>query len=164
MNQSTTATFPRTIGMDLGSRTSSVCIVDPAGERVREGVLKTTKVEMAAFFEEQPASRLVIEASGPSRWIAELAKSKGHEVVVANPREFRLISESHRKTDRNDARILADFGQFRPGLLHPIKLRGVKCQIARSTLAARAHVVRQRTLLINLVRAQVQNFGESLSG
>jgi hypothetical protein len=62
-----------------------------------------------------------------------------------NPREFRLICESHRKTDRNDARILADFGQFRPQLLRPIKLRGLKSQIARSTVAARAHAVRQRT-------------------
>jgi len=163
MTQPSNTTFPRTIGMDLGSRSSSFCIVDPAGERVREGALKTTKLEMRAFLNAEPASRVVIEASGTSRWIAELAESCGHEVIVANPREFRLICESHRKTDRNDARILAGFGQFRPQLLHPIKLRGLKCQLARATVAARAHVVRQRTLLINLIRAQVRNLGESLS-
>mgnify|MGYP002631252841 CR=1 FL=1 len=118
---------------------------------------------MRDFFSVQPSSRIVIEASAPSRWIAELANKLGHEVIVANPREFRVISQSHRKSDRNDARILADFGQYRPALLRPIKLRGVRCQLARSTLAARAHMVRQRTLLINLLRAQVQNLGGSLS-
>ena len=164
MTQSNTTTFPRTIGMDLGSRKSSYCIVDPLGSRLDEGDLISDKPKMRDFFEAQPSSRVVIEASSPSRWIAELATSCGHEIVVANPREFRLISESHRKTDRNDARILADFGQFRPHLLRPIKLRGVKCQIARATLASRAHAVRQRTLLINLIRSQVRNLGESLSG
>lgn len=164
MTQTTTTTFPRTIGMDLGSRESAFCVVQPSGERLREGEMKTTQAEMRSFFRAEPTSRIVIEASSPSRWIAELATASGHEVVVANPREFRLIAESHRKSDRNDARILADFGQFRPQLLHPIKLRGLKCQIARSTLAARTHAVAQRTLLINFIRAQVRNLGESLSG
>ncbi len=134
------------------------------GERLQEGELKTTNPEMRSFFEAEPTSRIVIEASGPSRRIAELAASCKHDVVVANPREFRLICASHRKTDRNDARILADFGQFRPHLLHPIKLRGLRCQIARSTLVARTHAVRQRTFLISFIRAQVRNLGESLSG
>lgn len=164
MTKRTQMTFPRTIGMDLGVRATSFCTVLSSGERHREGTLETTREVMAAFFKAEPESRVVVEACGPSRWIAELAGSLGHEVIVANPREFRLISESHRKTDRNDARVLADFGQFRPGLLHPIKLRGMRCHIARSTLAARAHAVRQRTLMINLVRAQVRNLGESMAG
>jgi transposase len=163
MTNTNSTTYPRTIGMDLGARKSSFCIVDPSGDRIGEGDVMTSREEMRPFFESEPISRVVIEASGPSRWIAELAQSFGHEVIVANPREFRLICESHRKSDRNDARILADFGQFRPQLLHPIKLRGLKCHIARSALAARAHVVRQRTLLVNLIRAQVRNLGESLS-
>lgn len=157
-----TTTFPRTIGMDLGIRSSSFCLVAPSGERIREGKLRTTKAKMAEFLRAEPSSRLVIEACGPSRWIAELAESCGHEVIVANPREFRLISGSHRKSDRNDARTLADFGQFRPQLLRPLKLRGSKSQIARSTLTAREHAVGQRTEIINLVRAQVRNLGENI--
>jgi transposase len=155
-------TFPRTIGMDLGIRRTSFCVLAPSGDRIQEGRLKTSKPDMLAFLAAQPPSRVVLEASGPCRWIAEIAESCGHEVIVANPREFRLICESHRKSDRNDARILADFGQIRPQLLHPLKLRGTKCQFARSTLAARAHAVRQRTLIINLIRAEVRNLGESI--
>jgi len=162
MTHATTTSFPRTIGMDLGTRRSSYCVVDPGGDRVREGSLKTERHEVREFLESEPRSRLVIEASGPSHWIAELAESLGHEVIVSNPRDFRLIAESHRKTDRNDARILASFGQFRPELLRPIQLRGVKCQVARSTLAARSHLVAQRTELVNFVRAQVRNLGDRL--
>ena len=163
MTQPNTPTFPRTIGMDLGSRKTAVCILSPEGGQLHESTISTTKPEMLTFFQAQPKSRVVMEASGPSRWIAELASSCGHEVIVANPREFRLICESHHKTDRNDARILAEFGQFRPHMLHPIKLRGLKCQIARSTMAARSHAVGERTKLISFIRAQVRNLGESLS-
>lgn len=162
MQQPTSTTFPRTIGIDLGIRKSAFCIVSPAGERLVEDELKTAQPEMRSFLQSQPSSRVVIEASGPSRWVAELATSCGHDVLVANPREFRLICESHRKTDRNDSRILADFGQFRPQLLHPVKLRGLECHLARTLIAARAHLVRQRTLTINFIRAQVRNLGESL--
>ena len=162
MTHLSTTTFPRTIGLDLGTRRSSFCIVDSDGNRLREGSIKTERSEMHELLRAEPASRLVIEASGPSHWVSELAESLGHEVVVSNPRDFRLISQSHRKTDRNDARILASFGQFRPELLQPIQLRGLKCQVARSTLAARSHLVAQRTELINFVRAQVRNLGERL--
>jgi len=157
-------TFPRTIGMDLGISKSAYCAVGPDRTRVEEGLIKTTKEAMENYLRSQPASRVVIEASSPSHWVKAVAESCGHEVVVSNPREFRLISESHRKTDRKDARILADFGQIRPDLLHPVNLRGQESQLARATLALRDHVVKQRTRIINLIRSQVRNLGESLDG
>ena len=98
MNQPTNTMFPRTIGMDLGSKKTAYCIVSPTSERLEESELGTDKKSMRAFFSSQSASRVVVEASAPSRWIAELAAAHGHEVVVANPREFKLISHSHRKT------------------------------------------------------------------
>ena len=162
MEQATTALFPRTIGMDLGTKKSAFTVLSPAGRRLQEGGVPTRRKEMHDFLAVQERSRVVIEASGPSRWIAELARSLGHEVVVANPREFRLIAESHRKSDRNDARILAEFGQIRPRVLHPIHLRGLRCQVARGTLDTRSLLVEQRTELINRIRAQVRNLGECL--
>ncbi len=157
-----TLNFPRTIGIDLGSRTSSYCTVEPGGERIDEGVLKSDWLKMQRFFEAQPTSRVVIEASAPSRWVSEVAASCGHEVIVANPREFRLISQSDRKSDRNDARLLASYGQFRPRLLRPVQLRGVKCQCVRTLLAARNLLVQQRSKTITFVRSQVRNLGFAL--
>jgi len=86
MTQPSTQTFPRTIGMDLGSRSTSYCIVSPDAERLSEGTLHTTKLEMHEFFESEPSSRVVIEASGPSRWVAEVAQDHGREVGVEIPR------------------------------------------------------------------------------
>ena len=54
MNQPPTTSFPRTIGMDLGSRTTSSCVVATDSKRIDEGVLKTVKTEMKEFLEDQP--------------------------------------------------------------------------------------------------------------
>ena len=91
--------------MDLGRTKSNSCIYDGERARVAEGEVRSYRVEMASFFSEQPPSRVVLEASGPCRWIAEEANKAGHEVVVANPRDFRVILTSHKRSDRYDARL-----------------------------------------------------------
>ena len=51
--------------------------------------------------------RIVIECGTHSPWVSRLLQELGHEVIVANPRRLRLISESDRKNDKADARLLA---------------------------------------------------------
>ena len=159
MHQPTTTDFPRTIGMDLGRRSSHYCVFETDHQRGLEGQVPSTRTAMRAFFKAQPTSRVVMEASGPCRWIAEEAPAAGHAVVVANPREFRVILTTHKKCDRNDARVLGDFGQFKPHLLHPIQLRGTKCQSARTLLGSRAQIVSMRTELINMIGASIRDLG-----
>ncbi len=91
MTHNTKTTSPRTIGIDLGVCSTSFCAADQAGAFLDEGALKTTKEEMGVFFKKEPTSRVLIEASGPSRWVAAFAAEHRHEVIVANPREFKLI-------------------------------------------------------------------------
>jgi transposase len=94
--------------------------------------------------------------------VAQIAQECGHEVVVANPRTFKLISASCRKSDRNDARMLADFGQFRPHLLNPVVLRTADVQSARSVLMARDTLVSNRTAIVNCVRGLLRDSGYTL--
>ena len=67
-----------------------------------------------------------------------------------------------RKCDRNDARLLAELGQFRPELLSPVELREDRYQAVRTLLFARAQLVKTRTSMINFVRAEVRLLGHSL--
>ncbi len=162
MNQDNTKTFPRTIGMDLGNTKNFFHTLDRSGNEEESGFVRATVSEMGAYLDSQPASRFVIEASTTCHWVAALAEKSGHEVIVANPREFRVISSSHRKTDKNDARILAQFGYAFPQLLHPVKLRGRACQRARSVIAARAAAKKSRNLLIHFLRSQATSIGVPL--
>ena len=162
MQHRTTDPSPLTIGLDLGSRSTQCAVYSPGGSRLEERKIATTRASLRSLLERFPGARLVMEASTPSRWIKNLAVELGHEVIVAKPRTIPIITASVRKCDRNDARLLAEIGQFRPHLLNPVQLREDRYQAVRTQLFARAQLVKQRTALVNFVRCEVKAIGESL--
>lgn len=157
--QSTVQPLVQTLGMDVGDRRSSYCLVSAAGKTLEESSVTTTRDSLSTLFQATEPCRVVLEACGHVHWIAQLASEAGHEVVVANPREVRLISQSGRKNDRNDAWTLARLGRVDVELLRPVKLRGEDCRASRSVLHARDLLVRTRAKLVNFVRGQVKTFG-----
>lgn len=152
-----------TLGLDLGDRRSHFCLIDIDGRIVDEGDVATEHSTLEELFDRIDPIRVVVEACGHVHWVSSLAEESGHEVIVANPRELRLISKSGRKNDRNDARTLARLGRVDPELLRPVKLRGETCRASRSLLHARDLLVRTRTKLVNFVRGQVKTFGGRVS-
>ena len=96
-----------TIGMDLGDRTSRYCLLDEEGVVIGEASTPTTKAGIAKVFGAMARCRIALEVGGHSPWVSRQLEALGHEVIVANPRNVRLIGESTRKDDRLDARTLA---------------------------------------------------------
>ena len=90
------------------------------------------------------------------------AHAAGTEVIVANARSVRLISESSRKDDRLDARTLARLVRIDPQLLSPIRHRSEQAQADLMSIRARAALVEMRTGLINTARGLVKYYGERL--
>ena len=88
-----------TIGMDLGDRNSRYCLLSNEGEILREGQVATTKTGMMETFGSLGRARIAIEVGTHSTWVTRLLQSLGHEVIVANPRQVKLITESSRKDE-----------------------------------------------------------------
>ena len=82
-----------------------------------------------------------------------------HEVIVANPRQLRLIYENHRKSDRADAEYVARLVRVDPKLLAPITHRSKQAQADLALLRSRDVLVRARADLVNYVRAAVKSVG-----
>lgn len=80
-----------TVGLDLGDKFSVFYSIDTDGELLSEGRLKTTPEAMEKHFGSMEPARIAIETSGHSPWLSRLLESLGHEVLVANSRELRLI-------------------------------------------------------------------------
>ena len=106
-----------TIGMDLGDRSSRYCLLDEEGVVIGEGSTPTTKAGIAKVFGAMARCRIALETGGHSPWVSRQLEAFGHEVIVANPRNVRLIGESTRKDDRLDARTLARLARIDPILL-----------------------------------------------
>jgi len=150
-----------TIGLDLGDRFSSYCILDEVGKILREQKLPTTPEEMKQTFGRMVRSRIAMETGTHSPWVSRLLTGLGHEVIVAHAQRVRLIVKSRRK-DRLDARTLARLARIDPELLSPVQHRSAEAQLHLTEIRARAGLVSARTALVNAARGLVKSYGERL--
>jgi transposase len=153
---------PLTIGIDLGDKSSRYCELGENGEVLSEGSVGTTKKAMLQKFAGLKRRRIAIEVGTHSPWVSRLLKGLGHEVIVANARRVRLITDSSRKNDRMDARMLARLARVDPQLLSPIQHRSEEAQQHLAMIRVRAALVEARTKLVNAARGFSKAQGERL--
>jgi len=161
-----TPSFPAvTIGLDLGDRSSRVCVLDAQGAEVEARAVATTPDALAAYFAPRPAARVVLEVGTHSPWVSRQLAGYGHEVYVANPSAMygaRRRAKGLKRNDRLDAEFLARQGRADVRLLHAITHRGAATQAHLAGLRARDQLVTARTQLINHVRGAVKSLGTRL--
>src|SRR5215813_9619671 len=149
-----------TIGLDLGDRSSSYCVLDEAGEIILEQKVPTTAEGVEQTFKRMPRSRIAMETGTHSPWVSRVLTELGHEVIVAHAQKVRLIVKSRRKDDRLDARTLARLARIDPELLSPVQHRSAQAQLHLAEIRARAGLVSARTALVNAARGLVKSYGE----
>jgi transposase len=152
----------RTVGMDLGDRTSHFCVLDEDGRVVERSKIQTTREGLRKRFEERSRMRIALEAGTHSPWVSRLLKELGHEVLVANPRKTRLIYQNRGKQDPVDAEALARIARLDPKLLYPVEHRLESVAQDLAVLRSRDALVRTRSLLVNHVRGAVKATGQRL--
>ena len=151
-----------TIGLDLGDKTSRYCVLEAEGDLLFEGSVATSREGMAQLFGTLARCRVALEVGTHSPWVSRLLNSYGHEVIVANARELKLISHSSRKSDQLDARTLARLARMDPALLRPIRHRSEQAQIDLTHIRVRAALVEARIQLVNAARGLAKALGERL--
>ena len=151
-----------TAGIDVSDRYSQLCVLGDDGEIVREERVRTTTAALTRALAGMTGARVVLEVGPRSPWLSRMLSELGHDVIVANPRQVKLIARSQRKNDRSDAEHLARLGRFDPKLLFPIRHRGATAQADLQVLRSRDALVRARTALINHVRGAVKAWGAAL--
>jgi transposase len=148
--------------MDLGDKSSRYCLLAGEGEVVEERSVVTTKKGMTQVFGAMARCRIAMEVGTHSPWVSRLLKELGFEVIVANARQVKLISNSSRKDDRLDAQLLARLARVDPQLLRPIQHRSESGQEDLMKVRVRAALVETRTSLINAARGLSKSVGERL--
>lgn len=151
-------------GLDLGSRESFYCIVDSKGKKVSRGRLAMSREALGSVFSRylKRGVCVALEAGGSSRWVADhLVEIGVREVYVVNPNRLRLIAESRKKTDKADAKLLAELYRL-DGLPEPVHLPSPPAREMRMLIKARTGLVEARTKLINTVRGFLRGQGVTL--
>jgi transposase len=150
-------------GCDLSDKFTEVAVLDGMGAVVETVRIRTNRAALEKLFSKYALARVVIEVGVHSRWVSEVLKRHGHEVVVANPRQVRLIWSRRMKTDRSDAMLLARLGRFDMSLLAPIQHRSHDAQVDLAAVRSRDMLVGARTKLMNYLRGMLKQFGISLA-
>jgi transposase len=119
------------VGLDLGDKNSWMTRLELNGSESLSCSMRTSPSTRTKYFSKQKRLRVVIEAGSHSNGIAQLLERLGHEVIVAHPRQLKLISESPSKNDRRDADLLAELGLTSPKLLAPTQPRSLELGISR---------------------------------
>lgn len=98
-----------------------------------------------------PGSKIALEAMGSWWWLVELAQKTGHEVFLSHPKQTKAIASARLKSDKVDALMLAKL--LKADLLPTVWIPPRHQRHVRELLAHRARLVRQRTAVINELRA-----------
>ncbi len=141
----------RYIGMDVHREFAQLAVVEDGlvRDEGRIGVTPGALREWAAGL--LGDDQVALEATGNSDAIANLLMPLVGRVVVSNPSKTRAIAEAKVKTDKVDARILAQL--LAADFLPPVWLPDERTRCLRRQVTRRAHIVRQRTRLKNQVHA-----------
>jgi len=155
----------RYIGIDLHRNCYTSCLLAENGR----SYLRTWRLsELDKFCSKlKKSDEVAVEVTGNTRLFCDKVSPKVSRVVVVNPHQFKVISNSVNKTDDNDARRLALF--LSKGLLPEVRMSNKEYAQVKSLAQSRDKLVKHRTSLKNKINNICSAHGvnlkkEALSG
>ena len=145
---------PTTIGIDLAKTVFQVHGVDAAGAAVVKRKLRRGQV-LEVFARLDPCLVGMEACAGAHYWARELT-ALGHEVRIMPPSHVKPYAKRG-KTDAADAEAICEAVTRRTMRFVPVK--SAERQAALLDHKTRDFLVRQRTQLVNTIRAHLSEFG-----
>ena len=145
--------------IDLHKRDTLIRLGTADGAVTFERRVPTTRAALTDAFRGRPHARVLIESSTESEWVAQTIEACGHEVVVGAPGYALMYGyrNPHIKTDKRDVVALTE--ACRLGIYRRAHRVSAAQRAMRRALKVRELLVRQRTALINLLRAELRQDG-----
>jgi transposase len=136
------------LGIDWGTRRASWCALDEHGA-LREGAIPADQDGLARMALTLGAGDVhgCIEMMSGAVWVRDRLATVGWDIRLADARKVKAIAPLACKTDRVDARVLADFA--RRDLVPEVWVPSLDERANRERLRRRAHLIRLRTSAIN---------------
>jgi transposase len=135
----------RVVGLDIHRVFAEAVMLDE-GKIVRLGRVGMTREHLEAFARDLTHDdHVVVEATGNAAAVAEVVSPHVGRVVIANPRQVRLIAHAKIKTDKIDATVLAKL--YASNFLPEVWVPDARTLALRRQVTRRNQIVRQRVRL-----------------
>ena len=152
------------IGLDVSMKETTICVVDEAGSVVYEGSELSDPKKLAQHIQSLKLNipKIALESGSISHWLVSQMQEFGLPVICVDARHMAaILSLNVNKTDRNDARGIAD--ALRTGLYREVCLKSQTAVDLCTLITARKILVNQRMKLKNTVRGLLKGYGIRLS-
>lgn len=144
-------------GIDLGVKSSAFCFVDEQGHVVDEGEVTMDKLCLKRVFGSREPMRMVVEACPMAEWVCQLLEEFGHEAIIIDARQAKAVINSKKKTDKIDARKLAQI--CRTGWYNPVHRKSPSARELRSKHTARKGLISTQKGLSSRIRGIFRLYG-----
>jgi transposase len=141
----------RIIGMDI-HRVAAEAVALLDGQLVKLGRIPMLRERLEAFARKEfTHDDHVVEATGNAAAVVEVLAPHVNRVVIANPKQVRLIAHAKIKTDAIGAAVLAKL--YATGFLPEVWVPDEATLALRQQVARRTQLMRQRVRLKNLIQS-----------
>lgn len=148
----------RYIGIDVDKDKCNITSIDEKGEEIEQYHIDNKTKNLNKFIKKTPIdAEIAIESSTCSKPIYWMLKKKGLNIHMAAPSKIKLISQSKKKTDPHDSRLLADL--LRLNYLPKSYVPTQEIEDLRKLLRHRKSLGEKRTMTKNQIHAILQRNG-----
>jgi transposase len=147
-------------GLDVSLEETTICIVDDAGQIVREARAASEPEALVGFFVAcgLKMERVGLEACSLTAWLHGGLTAAGIPAICVETRQAKAaMGAMPNKTDRNDARGLAQI--MRTGWYRAVHVKSPSCRSWRALLTARRMLLNKRRDVENGIRALLREVG-----
>jgi transposase len=150
-------------GLDVGVRSTAVCVVDADGKVVHQVSMKSDPTEIGRYLRKNFTSNIVhigLESGSTSGHLATHLRRQGFQVAVLDALQVhRVLSIRRNKTDTNDARGIAQITRNGRDYLTEVYVKSAACFEVRAQLIMRQRLVQQRLANEAMVRGLLRVYG-----
>jgi transposase len=143
-----------TIGVDYHKKTSSYCVLNEQGAKVKRCTLPNEKEIVKNFLlsYNEPIC-LAMEATRSWSLYYDFVKSYVKDFELGHPKKMKALSESEIKNDKHDSQVIAELSHI--GYLPQAHVSSVSIRDIRDVVRYRGALVEQRRSIKNIIHALV---------
>ena len=155
------------VGVDLHKTQFTICVINEEGDSFEAGtkfpmdkegyIAFADKMKKLSRRHDGATVSIAIESTANARFFRDIMEAKGFEVTVVNTLRFKVVNLSTKKTDKNDAKTLAEF--LARDILPKSHLCRPESESLRRVLKSRTLMVQDAVALKNQAHAVMLAYG-----
>jgi len=152
------------VGLDISQKQTSICVVNGQGKVIAEGKTLTQADAIYSWLGDRvkiaEITKAGLEAGSLSNWLYTGLSKLGLPVVCLETfQAHQFLATQRNKTDKNDARGLAQLVRMGEDFLKLVSVRSRHNQEVRALLSTREHLVHEKVRLENHICGILKPFG-----